>query len=367
MVVWFVFFYRHILLCLCIIITINYSFSQDNKESLTQDMFYLSQVAETYTVNTITYSTVNDYNDSSINLSLDLYRPEIGRDTFNRLLKPCLIIFHGGGFKSGSNRTPFSREMARYFCQKGFVVAVPQYRTGWDNGGQPLCEGTQLIQVEDAMYRAQQDLRSVLNFMISGADNYMIDTTKLFSFGLSAGAIVVLSNLYTDTTWMTEERKQRLGDIDTRGLEKSVSPLVAGTIAFAGAFTTNAPIFSAHSPILMFHGTCDKIVPFKEGNMLQCEHTPYLYGPESMGKTLLDSGVPHEFQFFCGYDHTLSTEEAVYKGLPYTFEYMCYTISNFMHDVMTNRFENRIVAIDGSGVFGPEYQCKDPDHVRYCD
>jgi pectinesterase len=98
-------------------------------------------------------------------LQLDVFYPKPKR----RVLRPAVLIIHGGGWRSGdrSQHVPLAQQLAG----KGFVAVTAEYR----------------LSTEAPYPAAVQDLKAALRWMRAHARTYAIDTTRLAVWGFSAG------------------------------------------------------------------------------------------------------------------------------------------------------------------------------------
>ena len=117
-----------------------------------------------------------------LNLDMDLYYP---KERATECSRPLLILIHGGAFYNDDKRTAAGYpEMGRHFASRGFVVASINYRMGF----KPMA-----ADVDRAGYRALQDAHAAVCYLIENAQEFCIDTTRIFAAGTSAGAITALN------------------------------------------------------------------------------------------------------------------------------------------------------------------------------
>lgn len=365
--VWFGLFPRIFLLFFVIIISVHPATSQVLDCNSSSSPYYLTNITETTSLNTVRYATALDYRDSVALLNMDIYRPGSPGDNTFPAKKPAVILLYGGGFKQrGNTRSPFLVEMAEYLAKKGFVVSVANYRVGWENGNQPFCKGTTLTMFEDAMYRAQQDVRAAVRHLKAHAESLRVDTNNIYVFGLSAGAIAALGALYEDEHWMTPERMARLGGLDNSGNIHTVSSRVAGVISLAGAFTGRDISFYSNAPVMFLHGTCDNAVLFAEGKLVSCSQTTWFYGPAPGAEILQDAGVCYESHVFCGFDHSLSTKGTLPGGLPLTMDYIKSATSEFLYRALCRTCTTRSLVANDLITAEPQGQCSNLANYAYC-
>jgi acetyl esterase/lipase len=192
-------------------------------------------------------------------LKMDFYEP-IG-DTVSK--RPLLILIHGGAFIIGDKSSETMTKMAEYFTLRGYVVAVINYRLGYMfvPGG--------YVYLERCIYRAVQDARAAIRYLIRYADNYRIDKDNIFLAGNSAGGFTALKTAYMDKADIFESvagntllLQNDLGCLDCSGNSFKETFSIKGVINMWGALTDTSMIRpSENIPVLHFHGDADNIVP----------------------------------------------------------------------------------------------------------
>ena len=260
-------------------------------------------------------------NKEDLNLDLDLYCP---KEKQQGMLRPLLILIHGGAFYNGDKQDIGFPEMGRHFAQRGYVVASINYRLGFA----PLA-----ADVDRAGYRALQDAHAAVCYLLSKAKEYGIDTTKIYAAGVSAGAITALNLAFMrdedrpDATrnggalgWMSstltngsqllktcakffgldfdlEKECKELGLISDLGPIDAVSGSLSRPFQIKAVVNMWGAVHSLemleHSPktdILSFHGDADRIVPFAYGY-------PFKNVLESYVDSLI-MGLPKPIKYF---------------------------------------------------------------------
>jgi pectinesterase len=143
----------------------------------------------------IKYTTEN-----GMDLMLDIFSPK------NKKNAPCLIIIHGGGWRSG-DRT-HHHEMAKVLASRGYVVVTPSYRLS-----------------THALYPAAiVDAKTAIRWTRANAQSLGINPEKIALAGFSAGGqMAALVGTTNDETLY--DKSETL---------KSVSPRVASVIDIDG-------------------------------------------------------------------------------------------------------------------------------------
>ena len=137
-------------------------------------------------------------------LKMDVYSPAGDTET-NR---PLVVIMHTGNFLppqvnggcSGTIKDADNIAMARRLAQMGYVVAVADYRLGWNPIATTQTE--RVFTLINAAYRGVQDSRTCARFFRKAHANgnpYGIDPNKLILWGVGAGGYISLASATLDT------------------------------------------------------------------------------------------------------------------------------------------------------------------------
>ena len=177
--------------------------------------------------------------------------------------RPCMMFVFGGGFAAGTRNNKLYDRYFEFLTTQGFDVVSIDYRLGLKNIGKRAGEFSvrdMIGTMSNAINMAVEDLFSATLFVIDKAEEWQIDTANIVTSGSSAGAITVL---------------QAENNICNRTARAAVLPEgfnYAGVISFAGAiFSTNgSPEWQSQpAPIMLFHGTADRQVPYDKMSMLR--------------------------------------------------------------------------------------------------
>ncbi len=220
-------------------------------------------------------------------LRLDIYMPDPSVDQCRS--RSLVIFVHQGGFApvytpSKSMNTIAGR--AKFLAQLGFVVAVIDYRKGFDfktNTYHPNSIAYQVMpqltidcseaskpdpnSFQVAMFRFIQDIRASHRFLHKNKDLMGTDNNKIFYLGLSTGAIGIAHAAYAADE--TQHWNQLgLGSVQSFGQH----PELEGEIKIAGVIAEQPALHkvewleaSDNVPIYMMQGAADYDVPFEEG------------------------------------------------------------------------------------------------------
>jgi para-nitrobenzyl esterase len=226
----------------------------------------------------------------TLTLRLDAFLP-IGMDGFR---KAAILFVHGGGFESGDKRA--YRDECKYFARKGFATFAINYRLRRDEPPLPAGEP---VTIASYARPAFVDTKTALRWISARSPEFGIDPGRIFIAGTSAGAIAALA------AGVTSGQAFR-NDLPDRPVPAANSPeapsSVSGIISFCGGlYGLVDSVDSQDPPILIYHGTEDRVVPFSEALAvrdrcravgLPCEFYPIEgkghcpSGPAANGRTL---------------------------------------------------------------------------------
>ena len=199
--------------------------------------------------------------------------------------RPCMMFVFGGGFAAGTRNNKMYDRYFEFLTTQGFDVVSIDYRLGLKNIGKRAGEFSvrdMIGTISNAVNIAVEDLFSATLFLIDKAEEWQIDTANIVTSGSSAGAITVL---------------QAEHNICNRTARAAVLPEgfnYAGVISFAGAIfsTDGTPEWQSQpAPIMLFHGTADRQVPYDKMSMLRVG----FYGSKFLSEEFSKQGWPHWF------------------------------------------------------------------------
>lgn len=177
--------------------------------------FFLSSLAisqqwidENYSYDSILnlqYGSAINFNNSSVDLHLDLYTPQC--ESSNGSKTPLILIVHGGSFIAGDKSETTITALCKSFAKRGYAAASVNYRLGFINqSSENLCNfpnyacffAADTIEWYRSYYRAVQDVKGALRFLVNRYDTYHIDTNSIFVAGESAGSFIAMGVGFMD-------------------------------------------------------------------------------------------------------------------------------------------------------------------------
>ena len=240
------------------------------------------------------------------NLHFDLYQPK--NDTTND--RPLVIVVHGGAFVSGS-KNDLNQPIIGYcdsLAARGYVVASIDYRVGLILKPQKNQLIIDSLDFKRAIQWGVLDLQRAVHHFKTHAQKYKINPNRIFVIGNSSGAILALHS----------------------AMEKDGR--VRGTVSLWGATIDSSCTKKITAPILLIHGTNDKIIPFTKGKMLNLDSakrqnrfmlgyasaasafninfsSPTFYGGYVIDSILTQNRIVHETYFVDGLGHDFYDRE----------------------------------------------------------
>lgn len=182
-----------------------------------------------------------------LDLDVDIYQP-VGD---NNLLRPLVVFVHGGAFFNGDKGGKEFVDWCTHFASMGYVAASVNYRLGYDGTSK---------QVQEAGYRAVQDVRAAIRYLIAQTDLH-IDKDLIFVAGTSAGAITALNVAFMEEKDIPKKAAEE-GSLD------DICPQYPGPIHIRavgnmwGAVADQKIIDNQGVDIISFHNTNDNFVPY---------------------------------------------------------------------------------------------------------
>lgn len=248
---------------------------------------YKEEIVDSARVETFTYA----FKDGK-SLDMDVYFPAFD----NQSQRPLIFYVHGGGFSGGVRNDQGIQIFCKKLARHGYVVSSISYRLtreGKESGFGCDCPS---VDKRNTFNDAVEDLQDATFFMIKNRDKMGIDPQKIILSGSSAGAETVLNTAYQPPYCY--------------GLD-SGPVSYAGVISMAGAIPDTSRIFKESAiPSLLFHGTCDNLVPYATAPHHYCkEKEPgylILHGSYTIAEKLKKLGTPYWLYTYCNAAHEIA-------------------------------------------------------------
>ena len=241
-----------------------------------------------------------EWNTFDIDLTMDIY--EASGDTATN--RPVIIFLHPGAFYRGDNEADDMVSLSISSAKMGYVAVSLTYRLGLNV--------LSSYSGERAVYRGVQDASAAIRYLREHNADYGIDYDKIFIWGSSAGSFIGLHLNYIEESERPESTygsgsDPDLGCIDCEGNDFDHYSKPNAVVSCWGAIANLNWINEDNkTPLIMFHGTADAVVPFNSGYPFTIDvFLPFVYGSNLIHNRLnnlgLDSklygeeGLPHEY------------------------------------------------------------------------
>lgn len=227
-------------------------------------------------------------------LYLDIFRPDSSaQTTFKGIAKPAIMFVFGGGFVSGSRSDTNVRGWFKRLTANGYSVVAIDYRLGMK--GYKMGKGLRgALKALDRFVLSQQlgveDVFSAVSFLAAHPE-LRVPADNIVISGSSAGAIISLASACA------------IANGETEGLPEGFS--FKGVMSFAGGIISKkgVPKFAkALCPLLLFHGTADKIVTYNHYGAFRRG----LWGSSFIASKMKDEGWNYSIWRFKEHDHEVA-------------------------------------------------------------
>jgi acetyl esterase/lipase len=195
----------------------------------------------------LTYGSAPDLSGNPVTLTLDMYQPTGDTQTS----RPAIVLVHGGSFIGGNAKQAGVVMLAKAFAQRGYVAVSINYRLlgtgekcGQENPPSQACT--------TAVLAAQHDAQAAVRWLRANAATYGIDPTRIAIEGTSAGAGTALAVAVNSTD---------PGTSGNAGYSSKVGAAMAISADWPHSLASTY-FDAADSPIQMFNGTADTVVPY---------------------------------------------------------------------------------------------------------
>jgi len=238
-------------------------------------------------------------------LKMDIYHPEIEDIDEHRL--PLLMLMHGGAFYVGDKGDSLISGLCRHFASLGYIAVSINYRLGFTPSKN---------EISRSGYMALQDAHAAMRYLVEHADNFGIDTTRIFVGGASAGSITALNLAFMRNKDRPKaafnNRLRDLGPIEASGNSCHATFHIQAVINMWGALTNLNMLKNGKTNIISFHGDADQVVPYDNGYpfsdisaKLGQKLFDRMYGSLQIDRRAKELGLCSELHTFEGQGHSL--------------------------------------------------------------
>jgi predicted esterase len=244
--------------------------------------------------------------------------------------RPLLVVVHGGAWMGGDKDEGYPARLREDFARRGYVAASVNYRLGmfhtdrFVNCNVPDWNCFNMTDTSEwyrANYRAMQDVKGAIRYLISQKQEYQVDANNVLLVGESAGAFVAMAigyleegeesniagslndvpapnNLYENNCIIAPGLANSIDEMDlTRPSLGSVdgslhlafrdSFRIRAVGSFYGGVFQNFFQTTLEPPALyLYHQPCDLIVPYRKAKLLAGYNSCFLGFPANCGSII---------------------------------------------------------------------------------
>lgn len=248
---------------------------------------YKEEITDSVNMETYTYAFKEGQS-----LDLDVYFPAFD----NQNNRPLVMYVHGGGFSAGNRDGQDTQEFCRKLARRGYVATSITYRLTRQGKATGFGCDCPTVDKLNTFHQSVEDIQDATFYMIKNIAKMGIDPQKIILSGSSAGAEAVLNAAYQPPYCY--------------GLD-SGPVSYAGVISMAGAIPDTSRIFKESAvPSLLFHGTCDNLVPYASASHHYCKESQpgylILHGAYTIAEKLKKTGTPFWLYTYCNAAHEIA-------------------------------------------------------------
>lgn len=227
-------------------------------------------------------------------LYLDIFRPDsTAQTTYEGVAKPAILFVFGGGFSAGTRSDRAVRGWFHRLNDNGYTVVAIDYRLGMKGYRMGRGLGGALKALNRFVLSQQWGVEDVFAAVayLKAHPELGVPANNLVIAGSSAGAIISLACAHD------------VANGQTHGLPVSFN--FKGVMSFAGGVISKkgAPRFQQPPcPLLLFHGTEDRIVAYKHFGALRRG----LWGSSYLAEQLKKQRCNYNIWRFSGHGHDVA-------------------------------------------------------------
>jgi acetyl esterase/lipase len=220
---------------------------------------------------------------------------------------PVYFQFHAGNFTGGNrtNVTDYCDAMADY----GFIVIAPDYRTGYSGASLFCAPGDDSTNLQEAIYRAMQDVNACIRYITNHAATYNVDTNWVFIGGNSAGGSLALNDAYVNDSLAAiyyPNTVANWGTLQSSGNNEPYNYTIKGVNAMWGGMPYWDSLINSKSaiPTILFKGGKDTNLPDGTGYYKECSSRSKVRAGLGIYNVMLALEKPSVYHFHNNAGHT---------------------------------------------------------------
>lgn len=250
----------------------------------------------------ILYGNNLDNKNQPTNLYMDIFEPQSDTASF----RPMIVFVHGGSFVSNDRQDQGIDKTAKLFAEKGYVTLNIGYRVEQTNLITPFLNFGDPYNFYRAIVRITQDIKAAVRYMkkdvATNGNSYRVDTSTIFIYGSSAGAISAIHAIFLNDTsemgFFFKAAYRDLGGLDGNSGSPGYSFSGVKAIVSCSGAIENLNYMNDNRDIAYcgFHNNIDLTVPFDIGCFITVAcHFGQFYGANRMFPKARGLGMKAEF------------------------------------------------------------------------
>ncbi len=339
---------------------------------------WVSENYEYTSIIDLEYGSAENFLGTTVPLHLDLYLP-ICEGPNEDSKTPLVIFIHGGSFLAGDKSETTITDLAKSFAKRGYAAASINYRLGFvnDDGlnqcnfpNYPCFVAADSAEWYRAYYRAVQDAKGALRFLVNRHLDFKLDPSNIFVAGESAGAFISMGVALLDVESEKYSQCNALSGLslpnantfscphnlnqtfpggiiprpDLGSIEGTIEPTsIPYTIKgvgnfFGGMFSNLLALNDPTKPkpaIYQFHQPCDLIVPFETGKVYSGMNWCFTngYGCNAIGNVPIINGSKQISNWNINNAHGYAIQDN-FTTTPFPYEYFGFQPRNCYDQVV---------------------------------
>jgi acetyl esterase/lipase len=203
-------------------------------------------------------------------LRFDIYYPT---GAMSNKKYPVYFSLHGGSFTTATKTSVM--DISDAFADYGFIVVAPDYRVGYYHSTFPCQDGGDSARLQEAIYRAVQDVNACIRYIANHASEYNVDTSGIFIGGSSAGGTLALNDAYLNDSVAAVRYPNTVanwGTLQTTGNNEPYNYKIKGIAAMWGGMPYWDSLINSKSaiPTILYKGGKDSNLPNGIGYYQRC-------------------------------------------------------------------------------------------------
>ena len=264
--------------------------------------------------------------DYTQTLYMDVYSPS--NDTLEN--RPIIFFMFGGSFIGGSKSNGDIVALCNQYAQRGYVAVAIDYRLS------PVLIFNANEEVAyKAVLKAMHDVKAAIRYFRMMDENspevYRIDSERIFTGGVSAGAIAAVNagylNEYEEVPSFLLDDYEALGGIEGTSGNNGYDSSFNGIVNLCGAVGNQDWIIENDIPVVSMHGDQDSTVPYDDNLVTLFGLNIQIDGSYIIHQRMQELGNYSDLHTYVGQDHVPFTSNLEFESeftSSFLYEVVCF-------------------------------------------